>query len=139
MKYLLDTCVISELVARKPSAHVLDWIDGIDPDSAYLSVITIGEIRKGIEKLPDSERKNTLHAWLVEDLMARFSGRVLPLDREVMLRWGRLMGILESEGKKMAAIDSLIAATALYHHCRLVTRNAADFKHTGLTIINPWA
>ena len=138
MKYLLDTCVISELVAKKPNPKVVNWIDSIDPDSAYLSVITIGEIRKGIEKLPDSRRKTTLHSWLIEELMARFSGKILPIDTEVVLMWGQLIGSLESDGKKMAAIDSLIAATALYNHCSLVTRNETDFKHTGIGIINPW-
>ena len=138
MKYLLDTCVISELVAKKPNPKVVSWIDSIDPDSAYLSVITIGEIRKGIEKLPDSRRKTTLHSWLIEELMARFSGKILPIDTEVVLMWGQLIGSLESDGKKMAAIDSLIAATALYNHCSLVTRNETDFKHTGIGIINPW-
>jgi len=138
MKYLLDTCVISELVAKKTNPKVINWIDSIDPDSAYLSVITIGEIRKGIEKLPDSRRKTTLHSWLIEELLARFSGRILPIDSEVVLMWGQLIGSLESDGKKMAAIDSLIAATALYNHCSLVTRNETDFKHTGIAIINPW-
>ncbi len=138
MKYLLDTCVISELVAKKPNPKVINWIDSIDPDSAYLSVITIGEIRKGIEKLPDSRRKTTLHSWLIEELLARFSGRILPIDTEVVLMWGQLIGSLESDGKKMAAIDSLIAATALHNHCSLVTRNETDFKHTGIAIINPW-
>ena len=138
MKYLLDTCVISELVAKKTNPKVINWIDSIDPDSAYLSVITIGEIRKGIEKLPDSRRKTTLHSWLIEELLARFSGKILPIDTEVVLMWGRLIGSLESDGKKMAAIDSLLAATALYNHCSLVTRNEADFKHTGIAIINPW-
>ena len=138
MKYLLDTCVISELVAKKTNPKVINWIDSIDPDSAYLSVNTIGEIRKGIEKLPDSRRKTTLHSWLIEELLARFSGRILPIDTEVVLMWGQLIGSLESDGKKMAAIDSLIAATALYNHCSLVTRNETDFKHTGIGIINPW-
>ncbi|MCK9264590.1 MAG: type II toxin-antitoxin system VapC family toxin [Desulfomonilia bacterium] len=138
MKYLLDTCVISELVAKKPNQKVLNWIDSIDPDSAYLSVITIGEIKKGIEKLPDSQRRTTLHAWLTEDLLARFSGRILLIDTGVVLVWGQLAGSLESEGKKMGAIDSLIAASARYNHCSLVTRNEIDFVHTGIAIINPW-
>lgn len=138
MKYLLDTCVVSELVAKKPNPKVLRWIDGIESDNTYLSVITIGEIRKGVEKLPDSQRRIILQAWLTEDLLARFSGRILPIDTEVVLVWGQLTGSLESEGKKMAAIDSLIAASAIHNHCSLVTRNEADFKHTGIAIINPW-
>jgi len=139
MKYLLDTCAISELVAKKPNPKVVDWIDSIDPDSAYLSVITIGEIWKGIEKLADSRRKATLQTWLSEELLARFSGRILSINLEVVLTWGQLTGSLESEGKKMAAIDSLIAATALHNHCSLITRNETDFINAGIAIVNPWA
>jgi toxin FitB len=139
MKYLLDTCVISELVAKKPNPQVIDWIESIDPNIAFLSVITIGEIRKGIEKLPDSRSRTTLQAWLSEELPARFSGRILPIDIKVALTWGELTGSLESEGKRMAAIDSLIAATALNSHCSLVTRNESDFRQAGITIVNPWA
>ena len=139
MKYLLDTCAISELVAKKPNPKVVDWIDSIDPDSTYLSVITIGEIWKGIEKLADSRRKATLQTWLSEELLARFSGRILSINLEVVLTWGQLTGSLESEGKKMAAIDSLIAATALHNHCSLITRNETDFINAGIAIVNPWA
>jgi toxin FitB len=138
MKYLLDTNVISELVTKQPDVRVVEWIDTRDPQSIYLSVITIGEIRKGIEKLPDSQRKATLHAWLADDLLIRFSGRILPLDVEVMLTWGILKGRLEHAGNPLPAIDSLIAAQALQYGCSLVTRNTADFKATGITVINPW-
>jgi tRNA(fMet)-specific endonuclease VapC len=138
MKYLLDTCVISELVAKRPSQKVVDWIDQLDPDSVYLSVITIGEIRKGIEKLPDSPRKATLQTWLTDELLVRFNGRILPIDIAVILVWGQLIGRLELKGKKMAAIDSLIAASALHNKCELVTRNEDDFKHAGVKIVNPW-
>ena len=139
MKYLLDTCVISELVAKRPDPRVTAWIDSIDSETAFLCVITLGEIRKGIEKLPDSGRKSTLQAWLRDELSIMFSGRVLPIDTPVALRWGELTGELESRGKKMAAIDSLIAATALHHHCRIVTRNEDDFKHSGIALLNPWS
>jgi tRNA(fMet)-specific endonuclease VapC len=139
MKYLLDTCVISELVAKRPDPRVTAWIDSIDSETAFLSAITLGEIRKGIEKLPDSDRKSTLQAWLRDELSIMFSGRVLPIDTPVAFRWGELAGALESRGKKMAAIDSLIAATALHHHCRLVTRNEDDFKHSGVALLNPWS
>ena len=139
MKYLLDTCVILELVAKRPDPRVTAWIDSIDSETAFLSAITLGEIRKGIEKLPDSDRKSTLQAWLRDELSIMFSGRVLPIDTPVALRWGELAGALESRGKKMAAIDSLIAATSLHHHCRLVTRNEDDFKHSGIALLNPWS
>jgi len=138
MKYLLDTCVISELIARNPSGKVVEWIDRIDPEHIYLSVITIGEIRKGIQKLPDSHRKATLQEWLFNDLLDRFQGRILPIDTEVILTWGQLVGNLESQGKKMAAMDSLIAAIVLCGGLKLVTRNEEDFKHTEIPLANPW-
>lgn len=138
MKYLLDTCVISELVARQPSQRVIDWIDRINSEAAYLGVITIGEIRKGIEKLPDSKRKTTLREWLEEELLVRFSGRILSIDIDVILIWGSLMGRLKVSGKKMAAIDSFIAALAVHGNLTLVTRNEDDFQHVGIPIVNPW-
>ncbi|MEO1432876.1 MAG: type II toxin-antitoxin system VapC family toxin [Cyanobacteria bacterium J06633_8] len=138
MKYLLDTCAISELVAKQPSEKVIDWIDNIDQESVYLSVITIGEISKGIEKLPDSKRKVNLQQWLNEELLIRFRGKILAIDTDVMLVWGELTGKLESEGKKMPAMDSLIAAIAIHNNCSLVTRNEDDFKYVDLNIVNPW-
>ena len=138
MRYLLDTCVISELVSKKPETAVIDWIDGIDDEYFYLSVITIGEIKKGIEKLPDSERKELLASWLEEDLLSRFQGRILSCETAVMLTWGALTDKLEQEGKKLPAIDSLIAAIALTNNLTLVTRNIADFQNTGVSLLNPW-
>lgn len=138
MKYLLDTCVISELVAKRPNEQVVQWVDSIDPDSAYLSVITIGEIRKGIEKLPQSPRKGKLLAWLDDALLVRFRDNLVPLDVGVLLAWGVLTAKLEAKGVKMPAIDSLIAATALHGGFTLVTRNEADFANTGIPILDPW-
>ena len=138
MNYVLDTNVISELVTRQPNRRVIDWLDTLDPNSVYLTVITIGEIRRGIEKLPPSKRKDTLKAWLKTDLLTRFQGRILDLTTEVSLMWGELTGRLENEGKTMTAIDSLIAAIVLQRNYTLVTRNDRDFQHSGLTIINPW-
>jgi tRNA(fMet)-specific endonuclease VapC len=138
MNTLLDTNVISELVARQPDPRVVQWVDQLDPNSVYLSVITIGELHKGIEKLPDSRRKETLRDWLSNDLLIRFSGRILALDVAAMLTWGALMGRLERQGRPVAAMDSLIAALALHHHCCLATRNEDDFKETGVTLVNPW-
>ena len=138
MNYLLDTCVISELVARRPNQQVVEWIDSVEEERLYLSVITIGEIRKGIEKLPDSERKTVLEGWLTDYLLVRFGGRIAAIDTGVMLRWGQLTGALETTGKKMSAIDSLIAAVALHNGFILVTRNEDDFKHSGVSIVNLW-
>ena len=138
MKYLLDTNVISELAAKRPNARVVQWVDDLDPVSIYLSVITIGELRRGIEKLLDSKRKEALRDWLNDDLLIRFSGRILILDVEVMLTWGELTGKLERARKTLPAIDSLIAALALHHNCTLATQNEDDFKEAGITIVNPW-
>jgi len=138
MKYLLDTCVISELVAKHPNPQVVDFVDALDSDGVYLSVITIGEIAKGVEKLPKSKRKQDLHSWLKEDLLVRFRGRIIPLDTEVFMQWGVLIARLESTGITLPAIDSLIAATTLTHTLTLVTRNVDDFSSTGIEIINPW-
>jgi toxin FitB len=138
MNYLLDTNVISELIAARPDVGVVQWVDSLEPSSVYLSVITIGELRKGIEKLPDSKRKTTLCDWLNDDLLSRFRNRILSLDVEVMLTWGVLAGRREREGKPLAAMDSMIAALALHHQCCLVTRSEADFRETGVRIVNPW-
>ena len=138
MRYLLDTNVISELVAKHPTERVIRWLDELDPASIYLSVITIGELRKGIEKLPTSQRKEKLRNWLTDELLVRFRDRILVLDVDVMLAWGELVGRLERSGRQLSAIDSLIAALALTHSCSLVTRNEADFKDTGVKVINPW-
>jgi toxin FitB len=138
MNYLLDTNVISELVAPEPQPQVLDWLDSLDPRTVYLSVITIGEIQKGIARLPASARRQQLHDWLVYQLPARFAGQILVLDTAVMLTWGVLVAELEQRGRPLPAIDSLIAATARHHHCTLVTRNEKDFADTGIALFTPW-
>lgn len=138
MNYLLDTNVISELIAKQPNIQVVEWIDSRDPNAVYLSVITIGEIRKGIEKLAPSKRRDTVTTWLETDLLLRFQGRIVAITTEVMLAWGELTGRLEKEGHPIAAIDSLMAAIALQGKYSLVTRNDDHFQHTGVTIINPW-
>jgi toxin FitB len=138
MKYLLDTCVISELVTKHPSARVVEWVDSLDPDDIYLSVLTIGEIIKGIEKLPKSRRKTELHTWLKEDLLARFQGKIIPVDTDVIVEWGILTAHVESAGKPMPAIDALIAATAKVNQLTLVTRNVSDFDAADMKVLNPW-
>jgi predicted nucleic acid-binding protein len=138
MRYLLDTCVISELISRQPHPGVVDWIDGTDEERLFLSVISIGEINKGIQKLPDSRRKDALIAWLRDDLLMRFRDRVLSIDVQTMLVWGELVASLDKQGRPMPAIDSLIAAITLQGGLTLVTRNEDDFRHAGLALLNPW-
>jgi predicted nucleic acid-binding protein len=138
MNYLLDTNVISELISKRPDKKVVEWLDRLDPNTVYLSVITIGEIRKGIEKLAPSKRKDRVKEWLEGDLLLRFQGRILGITTEVMLIWGELTGRLEKDGRRITAIDSLVTAIALQGNYRLVTRNEHDFQNTGVTIINPW-
>ena len=138
MKYLLDTCVISELVTKAPNPHVVRFIDSLEPDNVFLSVITIGEIVKGIEKLPTSKRKRNLHTWLQEDLLIRFDDKIFSLDINILTEWGKLTARAETAGKPMSAIDSLIAATVLAYELALITRNVGDFESAGIEIINPW-
>jgi toxin FitB len=138
MKYLLDTNIISELISKQPQPAVRDWIDRCDPQTLSISVVTLGEIRKGIEKLPVSKRKDVLRNWLATDLLIRFEGRVAAITIPVMLVWGELVARMEANGTPIAAIDSLKAAIALDGNYALVTRNERDFLHTGVVVINPW-
>jgi len=138
VKYLLDTCVISELIAKKPNIRVVNWIDRVDDQLITLSVITIGDVKRGIEKLPESDRKERLNNWLSDELLIRFDQRILEIDLPVMLKWGELVAGLEGRGRSLPAIDFLIAAIALTYDLRLVTRNEKDFARTGVKIVNPW-
>lgn len=138
MNFLLDTCVISELIAKQPNQAVIQWIESVDEDRLYLSVITIGEIRKGIAKLTDSARKQELERWLSDHLLTRFDKRIAAIDTGVMLDWGQLVGKLERRGKPMSLMDSLIAAIVLHGDFTLVTRNEADFAHANAKILNPF-
>ncbi len=138
MNYILDTNVISELVAAQPDLKVIRWIEGIDPDKIFLSVITIGELKKGINKLPESKKKELLDGWLHEELLTRFQDHILPIDTDTMLVWGAMNAQLEAAGRPIPAMDALLAATTQQHHCTLVTRNAAHFENTGILIKNPW-
>lgn len=138
MNYLLDTCVISELIKPRPSQKVVTWIDSIEEEKLYISVITIGEFEKGISKLPTSSKKDRISDWLNEDLLIRFKGRILDLDVNTLIKWGQIVANLENQGRKIPAIDSLIAATVLHHDLCLVTRNTQDFQNCGIKILNPW-
>ena len=138
MSYLIDTIVISELARAKPDAAVLDWFANAPDEALFLSALTLGEIRKGVEKLTspdDTTRRERLRLWLEHDLRDWFGPRILPIGPDVADHWGRLIAQV---GRPVPAIDSLLAATALHHDLRLVTRNTRDFDYAGLEVINPW-
>jgi predicted nucleic acid-binding protein len=136
LSYLIDTNVLSELRRRDPDVNVVRWLADRPASALYLSVLTLGELRKGIEVLDEGERKRRLIDWMEVELPAYFSGRVLSVNAAVSDRWGRLMAQAK---RPLPAIDSLLAATALVHGLTLVTRNVKDFDHPGLTVLDPWA
>lgn len=138
MKYLLDTCVISELVKNKPEKKVIKWVEDCDEELLYLSVLTIGEIQKGIAKLKDENRKNNIQRWLDSDLRERFTERILPIDEETVLTWGVVQGESELIGLQIPTIDGLIGATAITHNLTVVTRNEKDIALSGARTLNPW-
>ena len=138
MSFLLDTSVVSELVRKSPHLPVLKWIGEQDETSLYLSVVTIGEIEKGIARLPASARRSRLQSWVRRDLIGRFGERLLAVDIRAATRWGTLTGESERRGVPLPVIDSLIAATALVHGFAVVTRNVTDFERCGVACVNPW-
>lgn len=135
MSYLIDTNVLSELRRKAPDPQVVRWMSQRPANTLHLSVLTLGELRKGIGALPDGDRKNRLLDWLEVELTAFFAGRILPIDAATADQWGRLMA---HAARPLPAIDSLLAATALRHGLTLVTRNVKDFQHPSLAVINPW-
>lgn len=133
--FLLDTNVLSELIKPRPEPAVVQWIDRTDEELLYLSVLTIGEIRKGVVSHTNAARRSRLEAWLSSDLMVRFAGRILPIDTDVAQGWGRIRALA---GRPLPVIASLLAATAQQHNLTLVTRNDADVSGTGVAVFNPW-
>ena len=138
MGYLIDTCSISELAKSDPNRNVKQWFSHHNEIDLYLSVITFGEIRKGIEKLPSSKRKRRLNHWLNEDLLHRFKNRVLDITMREANQWGKTLAKAEKNGTPLPAVDALIAATGLAHDFAVVTRNTNDMEASGVELINPW-
>lgn len=137
MNFLLDTCIISEPKQKRPSEKVLEWLDAQDESKLYLSVLTVGEIKKGIARLESSRKKAELEKWL-EQLRARFSRRILPLTEKTFLVWGKMSGEFERKVVVCPAFDSLLEATALEHDMIFVTRNVKNFHDSQVTILNLW-
>jgi predicted nucleic acid-binding protein len=135
--FLLDTNVVSELVRRAPDPNVTSWISSTDENLLYLSVLTLGEIRKGASLVRDSGRRVTLETWLDSHLSLRFARRILGIDRAVADRWGRIAASAVAQGP-LAVIDGLLAATAIHHNLTFVTRNVKDVAATGVPVFNPW-
>lgn len=138
MKYLLDTCLISELVKKEPSAAVLRWLDEQDEQRLFISVLVLGELNKGVAKLAAGDRKQALLSWVEHDLAERFEGRIVGLDLETAILRGRMQGEAEKAGEKLPVMDSLIAATAMRNGFTVVTRNVRDMQRCGAPVLNPW-
>ncbi|MGA9542961.1 MAG: type II toxin-antitoxin system VapC family toxin [Candidatus Sulfotelmatobacter sp.] len=138
MSYLLDTNCISEPTRDRPEPRVLSWLDAVDESQLYLSVLTLGEIRKGASALPESRRRSHLEVWLERQVKVRFSGRILPISDDIAERWGWLAAEAKIRGRSLPVIDGLLAATALHHNLVLVSRNITDFLVTRVPILNPW-
>jgi len=138
MKYLLDTCIISEMFKPKPERNVVEWLLDQNETDLYVSVLTFGELHRGIERLPVSRKKEGLHAWVENDLKERFLNRTLDINIMVAKTWGRIQGLAEKKGKPMPVIDSLIAATGIAYGLIVVTRDTADMEESGAGLFNPW-
>jgi len=138
MKFLLDTNIISELLKPNPNPLVIRWINRYEQVDLFISVLTLGEIRKGIDKLVYSKRKLNLAIWFENDVLRKFESNILNIDLAISLRWGYIKAVNEMNGIKLPVIDSLIACTAIEHNLILATRNTKDFFNTGCNLFNPW-
>lgn len=135
MDYLLDTNVVSELVKAVPNGNVLRWLKFTPDSHLYLSVLTVGEVRKGVEKVIEAKKKARLLFWLEHELLTSFENRILPVTIDIADRWGSLE---KETARTLSAVDGLLAATALQKGMTLVTRNVKDFCYPRLRIVNPW-
>ncbi|WP_273793848.1 type II toxin-antitoxin system VapC family toxin [Brucella anthropi] len=138
MRLLLDTNVLSEVTRPSPDTNVLGWLDRLDEDRTFISVVSIAEIRRGVALMDEGRRRNSLTEWLARDLPQRFEQRVLPVDEAVALAWGDLMGVAKRRGRGLSSMDGLIGATAIAQGLTLATRNIKDFDGFGIDLYNPW-
>ncbi|MEO8506096.1 MAG: type II toxin-antitoxin system VapC family toxin [Betaproteobacteria bacterium] len=138
MSWLLDTCVLSEWVRPRPKASVVRWVRERDEDDLFLSVLTIGELEKGIAKLPDSSKRAILEQWVRRELADRFRGRLLAIASRIAARCGTLVGASEAHGQPLPVIDSLIAATSLQDDLQVVARNTEELERCESSCVNPW-
>jgi predicted nucleic acid-binding protein len=138
LSYLLDTNVVSEWAKPHPHSGVVAWLEAVNEDELHLSVATVAELRYGVALLAPSDRQRQLDRWLQEELLIRFSERILPIDDKVALIWGDVRAERQRAGRAISTMDAVIAATARVHALALVTRNVADFQGSIADIINPW-
>lgn len=139
MRFLLDTNVLSEPARPDPDESVIRWYRGLGPLEACISVLTLGEIGKGVSLMPPGPRKDTLRNWLMQDLPVRFRGRTLPVDAEVSLLWGELAAEGRRMGRPLPVVDGILLATAKAHDLTFVTRNLRDCGDRGVPVLDPWA
>jgi len=137
-RFLIDTNVPSELIRSHPEPRVANWVYTQDEQSLYLSVVSIGELRRGFVLLPIGERRTKLERWFEDDLLVRFEGRILPVTSAIADRWGELDGHSQLKGQPLNTADGLIAATALVEEMTIVTRNVRHFANLGVSVLNPW-
>ncbi len=138
MAYLLDTCSISEMVSVQPNQDVLSWFEHQAEETLFISVITSGEIQKGINQLAAGKRKLQIESWFFDELIPNFQGRIINLDGKIMATWARMIAELKTQGIIRPSFDSLIEATALHNNLILVTRNEKNFQKSKVSILNPW-
>jgi len=138
MTYLIDTCVISEFTKKSPSQKVIHFLNGMNDIDVAISVITIGEVKNGIECLTDGRKRNRLERWFNEELLFRFKDRTLSIDAETMIIWGEMVAKLKNSGIILPVMDSLLAAQCKRHNLCIITRNVKDFEKTEISVMNPW-
>lgn len=139
MTFLLDTNVVSELAKPQPNAGVVRWLHEAEEDSLFLSVITLAELRFGVERLAPGARRNRLDGWIREELSERFEGRILSVDEKVAEIWGNVLARSEAQGRRMNLMDCFLAATAKVYQLTLVTRDKKGFSGFGGELLNPWS
>ncbi len=138
MNFLLDTNVLSEVTKPRPDERILQWLHGVDEDRTFISIVSIAEIRRGVALMDSGRQRDVLADWLAHDLPRRFDSRVIAVEGPVALAWGDLMALAKRNGRGLASMDGLIAATAIAHDLIMVTRNTKDFAGFGLKLIDPW-
>lgn len=138
MRLLLDTSILSEVTKQAPDARVLEWLDSLDEDHSFISVVSIAEIRRGVALMDEGRKREALADWLARDLPQRFEQRVSPIDEPVALAWGDLMGLAKRRGRGLSSMDGLIGATAIAKNLTLATRNIKDFEGFGIELFDPW-